>query len=63
MVGSGVTGAMVMAFENTLQAPHGGIWVLPLIGGVATYALAIIVGTVISAALVIALKSQAKVAA
>ena len=63
MVGSGVTGAMVMAFENTLQAPHGGIWVLPLIGGVATYALAIIIGTVISAALVIALKSQAKVAA
>ncbi len=62
MVGSGVTGAMVMAFENTLQAPHGGIWVLPLIGGVATYALAIIVGTVISAGLVIALKSQAKAA-
>lgn len=63
MVGSGVTGAMVMAFENTLQAPHGGIWVLLLIGGVATYALAIIVVTVISAGLVIALKSQAKVAA
>ena len=63
MVGSGVTGAMVMAFENTLQAPHGGIWVLPLIGGVATYALAIIVGTVISAGLVIALKSSAKAAA
>jgi len=63
MVGSGVTGAMVMAFENTLQAPHGGIWVLPLIGGVATYALAIIVGTVISAGLVIALKSQSKAAA
>jgi hypothetical protein len=34
-----------------------------LIGGVATYALAIIVGTVISAGLVIALKSQAKAAA
>jgi PTS system fructose-specific IIC component len=63
MVGSGVTGAMVMAFENTLQAPHGGIWVLPLIGGVATYALAIIVGTLISAGLVIALKSQSKAAA
>jgi PTS system fructose-specific IIC component len=63
MVGSGVTGAMVMAFENTLKAPHGGIWVLPLIGGVATYALAIIVGTVVSAGLVIALKSSAKAAA
>jgi PTS system fructose-specific IIC component len=63
MTGSAVTGAMVMAFENTLKAPHGGVWVLPLIGGVVTYALAIIVGTVISAGLVIALKSQAKAAA
>lgn len=63
MVGSAVTGGMVMAFENTLQAPHGGIWVLGLIGGIATYLLAIIVGTVISAGMVIALKGSAKVEA
>ena len=63
MTGSAVTGAMVMAFENTLKAPHGGIWVLPLIGGVATYALAIIVGTVVSAGMVVALKGSAKAAA
>jgi PTS system fructose-specific IIC component len=61
MVGSAVTGGMVMAFENTLRAPHGGIWVLGLIGGVPTYLLSIIVGTVVSAGLVIALKSSAKV--
>jgi len=61
MIGSAVTGGMVMAFENTLRAPHGGIWVLGLIGGVGTYLLAIIVGTAISAGLVIALKSSAKV--
>jgi fructose PTS system EIIBC or EIIC component len=60
MIGSATTGAMVMAFENTLRAPHGGIWVLGLIGGVPTYLLSIIVGTVISAGLVIALKSSAK---
>jgi fructose PTS system EIIBC or EIIC component len=60
MIGSGVTGAMVMAFENTLRAPHGGIWVLGLIGGVPTYLLSIIVGTVVSAGLVIVLKSSAK---
>lgn len=63
MTGSAVTGAMVMAFENTLKAPHGGIWVLPLIGGVATYALAIIVGTVVSAGMVVALKGMNKAAA
>ena len=57
MVGSAVTGAMVMSFENTLQAPHGGIWVLPLIGGVATYLVAIVVGTVVTAAAVVAAKS------
>ena len=57
MVGSAVTGAMVMSFGNTLQAPHGGIWVLPLIGGVATYLVAIVVGTVVTAAAVVAAKS------
>ncbi len=31
MAGSAVTGAMVMAFGNELRAPHGGIFVLPLI--------------------------------
>ena len=31
MAGSAVTGALVMAFGNELRAPHGGIWVLPLI--------------------------------
>ena len=60
MVGSAVTGGMVMAFENTLQAPHGGIWVLGLIGGIPTYLLSIVVGTVISAGMVIALKGSAK---
>ena len=31
MVGSAITGALVMAFGNDLRAPHGGIWVVPLI--------------------------------
>ena len=57
MAGSAVTGGMVMAFENTLRAPHGGIWVLGLIGGAGTYLLAIVVGTVVSAACVIVAKS------
>jgi len=58
MAGSAVAGAMVMTFENTLRAPHGGIWVTPLIGGVGTYLLAILVGTVVTTAAVVAAKSM-----
>jgi PTS system fructose-specific IIC component len=60
MAGSAVAGAMVMSFENTLRAPHGGIWVTPLIGGVGTYLLAILVGTAVTALAVIATKGAAK---
>ncbi len=56
MIGSGVTGALVMLFENTLRAPHGGIWVLGLIGSPITYALAIIIGTVVTAGAVLVAK-------
>ena len=57
MVGSAVTGAMVMAFGNELRAPHGGIFVLPLVSNPFLYVLAIVVGTLITAALVIVLMS------
>lgn len=60
MVGGAVTGALSMAFECTLRAPHGGIFVVPLIGNAFLYLLAILVGTVISAALVILLKGLRK---
>lgn len=63
MAGSAVTGAMVMAFQNTLQAPHGGIWVFPLVGGVATYLAALAVGTAVTAAAVVATKSAGSKAA
>ncbi|NMM32629.1 MAG: PTS fructose transporter subunit IIBC [Phycicoccus sp.] len=57
MLGSAVTGGLVMAFGNTLRAPHGGIWVTPLIGKPLLYVLAIVIGTVITTAAVIALKA------
>lgn len=60
MVGGAVTGALSMAFECTLRAPHGGIFVVPLIGNAVLYLLAILAGTVISAALVILLKGLRK---
>ncbi len=60
MVGGAVTGALSMTFEATLRAPHGGMFVVPLIGHPFLYLLAILIGTVISAALVILLKSARK---
>lgn len=58
MVGSAVTGGMVMGFGATLRAPHGGLWVTPLIGGILPYLIAIVIGTVISAVTVVALKGM-----
>ncbi|MFF5938418.1 fructose-specific PTS transporter subunit EIIC [Streptomyces sp. NPDC012508] len=60
MAGGAVTGALSMAFECTLRAPHGGIFVIPLIGNPLLYLLAIVAGTVVSAALVIVLKGARK---
>ncbi|MFF3454684.1 fructose-specific PTS transporter subunit EIIC [Streptomyces sp. NPDC002730] len=58
MAGGAVTGALSMAFECTLRAPHGGIFVIPLIGSPFLYLLAIAAGTVVSAGLVILLKGM-----
>ena len=59
VVGSAATGALVMLFGCTLRAPHGGIWVLPLIGNPFMFVVAIAVGVVIMAVIVIALKQSA----
>jgi PTS system fructose-specific IIC component len=58
MLGSAVTGGIVMGAGSTLRAPHGGLWVTPLIGGIFPYLLAIIIGTVVTAAAVVALKGM-----
>lgn len=57
LVGSSAAGALVMAGGSAQRAPHGGIWVLPLISNPLAFLGAVAVGMVISAALVIALKS------
>ena len=56
MIGSGVTGALVAAFGNNLTAPHGGIFVIPLVSSPLTYLLAIAIGTVVTGLLVIVAK-------
>lgn len=58
MIGSAVTGGLVEAFGNTLRAPHGGIAVFPLVGGVWTYMLAIAIGTVVTCFAVVAAKQM-----
>ena len=57
MVGSGVTGALVALFGNELRAPHGGIFVFPLVSNWLTYVLAIAIGTVVTALLVLVAKN------
>ncbi|WP_289033848.1 PTS fructose-like transporter subunit IIB [uncultured Arsenicicoccus sp.] len=56
MVGSGVAGALIMAFGSGSRAPHGGLWVTPLITNPLMFLLSVIVGSVITGLLVVALK-------
>ena len=58
VVGSAVSGAMSMAFNCTLMAPHGGIFVLPLIGNWGWYLVSLIVGSVVSMIIMAALKKN-----
>ncbi len=61
MIGSAISGAMSMAFGIGLRAPHGGIFVVPLVEhGVGQYALSILVGAVVSGLLIGFLKKPVK---
>ncbi|MCH8612629.1 fructose-specific PTS transporter subunit EIIC [Arsenicicoccus dermatophilus] len=62
MVGSGLAGGMIMAFGCTSRAPHGGLWVTPLIGNWLMFLLAVVAGAAVTAGLVIALKGAARTA-
>mgnify|MGYP004539374335 FL=1 len=59
IAGSAVAGALSMAFGCTLMAPHGGIFVFPVVGNALMYLVALVVGTVISAVLLGVLKKKA----
>ncbi|MFI5471396.1 fructose-specific PTS transporter subunit EIIC [Streptomyces cacaoi] len=60
MAGGAVTGALSMAFGATLRAPHGGIFVVPLIGNPFLYLVAIAAGVCVTTAAVIVLKGLRK---
>lgn len=56
MVGSGVAGALSMAFNCTLMAPHGGIFVFPVVGNAPMYCVALLVGSLVGMVLLSILK-------
>ena len=58
VIGSAVAGSLTMVFGSTLMAPHGGIWVLPLIGKPLLFVAALAVGVVIMTGIVLALKAR-----
>lgn len=60
VVGSAVTGALTMAFDCTLRAPHGGIFVVPTIGNPLMYLVSILVGAIIGCLILSILKKPLK---
>ena len=47
-----------MAFGTTLRAPHGGIWVLPLIGNFLMFLVALLAGVLVMTGIVVVLKQR-----
>lgn len=60
VAGSATAGALSMAFDCTLRAPHGGIFVVPTIGNPIMYLAAILIGAVIGCAVLSVLKKPLK---
>ncbi len=58
VIGSAVSGALSMLFNCTLMAPHGGIFVLPVVGNAALYLLSIVIGSFVAMFILAALKKN-----
>lgn len=58
VVGSAVSGALSMAFNCTLMAPHGGIFVLPLIGNWGWYVVSLVIGSFVAMGIMALLKKK-----
>lgn len=56
VAGSAVAGALSMLFGCTLRAPHGGIFVFPVVGNAVLYLVALAVGSAVGALLLSLLK-------
>ncbi len=60
IIGSGIAGGLSMFFGCTLQAPHGGIFVFPLVENALGYIIALAVGSVVAMMLYALLKKSPK---
>ena len=58
IVGSALAGALSMAFNCTLMAPHGGIFVFPTVGNPVMYLVALLAGSAVSCVLLGVLKKK-----
>ncbi len=58
VIGAAVSGALSMAFGCTLMAPHGGIFVFPVVGNTVMYIVSLVIGTVTGAVLLGLLKKK-----
>ena len=58
IAGSAVSGALSMLFGCTLMAPHGGIFVFPTVGNPFMYIVALLIGSVVGALILTALKKD-----
>ena len=58
VIGSGLAGALSMAFNCTLMAPHGGIFVFPVVSNPLMYLAALAAGTVVGALMLGVLKKK-----
>lgn len=56
VIGSAVAGALSMLFGCTLRAPHGGIFVFPVVGNAPLYVVALVAGSVVGAVVLSLLK-------
>lgn len=48
IIGAGISGALSEVFNCTLMAPHGGIFVFPVVGNALMYLVALVIGTVVA---------------
>ena len=60
MIGAGTAGALSMAFGCTLRAPHGGVFVFPVVGNPIMYVLALVIGSVVGMLLLGLFKKKVK---
>lgn len=58
IIGSAIAGGLSMAFKCTLMAPHGGIFVLPVIGNPLQFLLALIIGSLVAMMIMALLKKD-----